>query len=161
MSIMLTLDNEVIALDNFKISVNTAIEDKDISGNSSMTTSSEDGNKAIKLKISGTLGFTEEKMAARLFELSRMKEKDGSRKVFLIGNSTARVVKCRLVKFANNLSLTEQGNLLAWQVDFTLKEVRSVAELKEQQLQQPSNQSQQINQNQFAETLKQTQQAAI
>ncbi|MBO2604295.1 DNA-binding protein [Shewanella algae] len=153
MSVMLTLDGEAISLDNMKVAVSANLADTDVSGRSAQTVTAEQGNKAIELKITGTLKFTAESVATRLFELSRMTEKDGSRKVFRIGNGTARVVKCRLVKFAGQLSLTEQSNLLAWQVAFSLKEVRSVAEQQELRTMQQPKASQQLNQAQFSQAL--------
>ncbi len=57
------------------------------------------------------------------------------------------------MKFAGQLSLTEQSNLLAWQVAFSLKEVRSVAEQQELRTMQQPQASQQLNQAQFSQAL--------
>ncbi|MEC4725863.1 hypothetical protein HWQ46_09935 [Shewanella sp. D64] len=153
MTIMLTLDGEGIPLDNMTLSVSQTLADTDVSGRSAMADSAEEGVKAMELKVSGQLSYTNEATAARLFELSRMTEKDGSRKVFRIGNGTARIIKCRQVKFAGTLSLSEQINLMAWNISFTLREVKSVAEQQESRTQRGSSSAQQVDQAQFQQAL--------
>ncbi len=82
MSVMLTLDGEAISLDNMKVAVSANLADTDVSGRSAQTVTAEQGNKAIELKITGTLKFTAESVATRLFELSRMTEKTAVAKSF-------------------------------------------------------------------------------
>ncbi|WP_028115875.1 hypothetical protein [Ferrimonas senticii] len=135
MSVQLTLDGEAVHLDNLTVSVSANFADEDASGKSSQAITAETGTKPVELKVTGRLSYTNERQAVRLVELSRQKATDGSRHAFRIGNATARVVKCRLAKFAGQLSLTEQTTLHAWQVSFTLREVKSVAEQQEQRSQ--------------------------
>lgn len=158
---MLTLDGEPIPLDNMKLGISFTLADTDVSGKSSQSDSAEEGNKAMELKVSGMIRYDNEDDVSRLFELARKTEKNGSRHQYRIGNSTARAVKVRLVKFAGDVSLTEQDTLFAWQVSFSLREVRSVAEQQELRAAQPCTTAQTVNSAQFSKALADSNKVAL
>ncbi len=131
---MLTLDGEPIIMKSMRVSASMQFQDKDQSGQTSSTSSAEQGAKAKELDISGLIPFKDERMLSRLFELADAKGNGGKRHVYRIGSLLAKSVKVRQAKFAGRITASEQEGLLAWQVQFTLKEFNSVPEKREQRL---------------------------
>ncbi|WP_429076458.1 hypothetical protein [Aeromonas hydrophila] len=131
---MLTLDGEPIIMKSMRVSVSMQFQDKDQSGQTSATSSAEQGEKAKELDVSGLIPFKEERVLERLFELADAKGKGGERQVYRVGSLLAKSVKVRQAKFSGRITATEQEGLLAWQVQFTLKEFNSVPEKREQRM---------------------------
>ncbi|WP_265433192.1 hypothetical protein [Aeromonas salmonicida] len=131
---MLTLDGEPIVMKSMRVSASMQFQDKDNSGQTSATSSSEQGEKAKELDISGLVLFKDEQTLSRLFELAGAKGTGGQRHVYRVGSLLAKSVKVRQAKFAGRITASEQEGLLAWQVQFTLREHNSVPEKREQRL---------------------------
>lgn len=131
---MLTLDGEPIVMKSMRVSASMQFQDKDNSGQTSATSSSEQGEKAKELDISGLVPFKDEQTLSRLFELAGAKEAGGQRHIYRVGSLLAKSVKVRQAKFAGRITASEQEGLLAWQVQFTLREHNSVPEKREQRL---------------------------
>ncbi|USP08503.1 hypothetical protein L1S45_15120 [Aeromonas dhakensis] len=131
---MLTLDGEPIVMKSMRVSASMQFQDKDNSGQTSSTSSSEQGEKAKELDISGLVPFKDEKTLTRLFELAGAKGAGGQRHIYRVGSLLAQSVKVRQAKFAGRITASEQEGLLAWQVQFTLREHNSVPEKREQRL---------------------------
>ncbi|MGU5759433.1 baseplate complex protein [Aeromonas hydrophila] len=131
---MLTLDGEPIIMKSMRVSASMQFQDKDQSGQTSSTSSAEQGAKAKELDISGLIPFKDERMLSRLFEFANAKGNGGKRHVYRVGSLLAKSVKVRQAKFAGRITASEQEGLLAWQVLFTLKEFNSVPEKREQRL---------------------------
>ncbi|MFB2908094.1 hypothetical protein [Aeromonas veronii] len=131
---MLTLDGEPIIMKSMRVSASMQFQDKDQSGQTSATSSAEQGAKAKELDVSGLIPFKDEHMLSRLFELADAKGDGGKRHVYRVGSLLAKSVKVRQAKFAGRITASEQEGLLAWQVQFTLKEFNSVPEKREARL---------------------------
>ncbi|WP_421187199.1 hypothetical protein [Aeromonas enteropelogenes] len=131
---MLTLDGEPIVMKSMRITVSMQFQDKDSSGQTSSTSSSEQGAKAKELDISGLVPFNDEQALSRLFELADAKGDGGKRHIYRVGSLLAKSVKVRQAKFAGRITASEQEGLLAWQVQFTLREHNSVPEKREQRM---------------------------
>lgn len=131
---MLTLDGEPIVMKSMRITASMQFQDKDQSGQTSSTSSAEQGAKAKELDVSGLIPFKDERMLSRLFELADAKGDGGKRHVYRVGSLLAKSVKVRQAKFAGRITASEQEGLLAWQVQFTLKEFNSVPEKREARL---------------------------
>ncbi|HDO1322757.1 TPA: hypothetical protein P2R03_004319 [Aeromonas veronii] len=131
---MLTLDGEPIIMKSMRVSASMQFQDKDQSGQTSSTSSAEQGAKAKELDVSGLIPFKDEHMLSRLFELADAKGDGGKRHVYRVGSLLAKSVKVRQAKFAGRITASEQEGLLAWQVQFTLKEFNSVPEKREARL---------------------------
>ncbi|WP_043823380.1 baseplate complex protein [Aeromonas veronii] len=131
---MLTLDSEPIIMKSMRVSASMQFQDKDQSGQTSSTSSAEQGAKAKELDVSGLIPFKDEHMLSRLFELADAKGDGGKRHVYRVGSLLAKSVKVRQAKFAGRITASEQEGLLAWQVQFTLKEFNSVPEKREARL---------------------------
>ena len=131
---MLTLDGEPIIMKSMRVSASMQFQDKDQSGQTSSTSSAEQGAKGKELDVSGLIPFKEDRMLSRLFELADAKGNGGKRHVYRVGSLLAKSVKVRQAKFAGRITASEQEGLLAWQVQFTLKEFNSVPEKREQRL---------------------------
>ncbi|ENC6433141.1 hypothetical protein ABKX88_001330 [Aeromonas veronii] len=131
---MLTLDGEPIIMKSMRVSASMQFQDKDQSGQTSSTSSAEQGAKAKELDVSGLIPFKDEHMLSRLFELADAKSDGGKRHVYRVGSLLAKSVKVRQAKFAGRITASEQEGLLAWQVQFTLKEFNSVPEKREARL---------------------------
>ncbi|WP_270671733.1 hypothetical protein [Aeromonas sp. QDB17] len=128
---MLTLDGEPIVMKSMRISASMQFQDKDQSG---QTSSAEQGEKAKELDVSGLVPFNDEQTLSRLFELADAKGDGGKRHIYRVGSLLAKSVMVRQAKFAGRINASEQEGLLAWQVQFTLREHNSVPEKREQRL---------------------------
>ncbi|EJZ67237.1 nucleoid DNA-binding protein [Shigella flexneri 1485-80] len=64
---LLALNGQIIPLKRLSVSVKLTIKDKDASGKSSSTATSEQGVKAKELQISGLIPFTQPEALTRLF----------------------------------------------------------------------------------------------
>lgn len=135
---MLTLDGEPILMKSMRITASMQFQDKDQSGQTSSTGTSEQGSKAKELDVTGIIPFREEQHLTRLFELADQKASGDKRKVYRIGSTIAKAIKVREVKFAGRITAAEQDGMLAWQVQFTLRENNSVPEKKEQRAKTPA-----------------------
>lgn len=128
----IALDGELINLKSCKMELSMQLADQDMSGQTSATGSSEQGDKAKELRISGLIPFTDSAQLARLFELASAKDGSGNRVVRRLGATIGRTVKIRQVKFHGTVSAPEHQTLMAWQVSFSLREHLSVPEVTEQ-----------------------------
>ncbi|MGL4887807.1 MAG: hypothetical protein ACRC4V_15980 [Aeromonas veronii] len=131
---MLTLDGEPIVMKSMRITASMQFQDKDSSGQTSSTSSSEQGAKAKELDISGLIPFKDEQTLSRLFELADAKGDGGKRHIYRVGSLLAKSLKVRQAKFAGRITASEQEGMLAWQVQFTLREHNSVPEKREQRM---------------------------
>ncbi len=128
----IALDGELINLKSCKMELTMQLAEQDMSGQTSATGSSEQGDKAKELRISGLIPFTDSAQLARLFELASAKDDAGNRVVRRLGANIGRTAKIRQVKFNGTVSAPEHPTLMAWQVSFSLREHLSVPEVKEQ-----------------------------
>jgi hypothetical protein len=128
----IALDGEIISLKSCKIELIMQLAEQDMSGQTSSTASSEQGDKAKELKITGLIPFKDKAQLSRLFEMSIEKDASGNRLVRRIGSEIARTVKIRQVKFFGQISAPEHSNLMAWNVSFQLREFLSIPEVAEQ-----------------------------
>lgn len=133
----LSLDGELIKMKGMKIQLSMQFADEDMSGQTSGTNSTEKGDKGCELNVSGLIEYKKPDDLARIFELGRAKD-GSSRKVYRIGSSVAGAVKVTQGKFAGNITATEQENMMAWAVQFTIREVKSVSEKIEQRAGKPA-----------------------
>lgn len=104
------------------------IQDKDQSGQASSTAKSEQGIKAKELKVSGLISFDEEEKLTRLYALAEAKGDGGGMARYRVANKVARAIKFREATFSGAVSADQQTDKMAWLINFTLKEVASVAE---------------------------------
>lgn len=128
----LALDGELINLKSCKIELSMQLVDEDMSGQTSATFSTEQGDKAKELRITGIIPFTDSAQLARLFELASEKDAAGNRVIRRLGAKIGRTAKIRQVKFHGTISVPEHPTLMAWQVSFMLREHLSVPEVDEQ-----------------------------
>jgi len=133
----IALDGELINLKSCKVELSMQLAEQDMSGQTSSTASSEQGDKAKELKVTGLIPFTDKAQLTRLFELAIAKDEAGNRSVRRIGSDLARTVKIRQVKFFGQVTAPEHPTLMAWNVSFHLREYLSIPEVAEQR--QPQN----------------------
>ncbi len=126
------LDGELINLKSCKVELSMQLAEQDMSGQTSSTASSEQGDKAKELKVTGLIPFTDKAQLSRLFELAIAKDEAGNRQVRRIGSDLARAVKIRQVKFFGQITAPAHPTLMAWNVSFQLREHLSIPEVAEQ-----------------------------
>lgn len=132
----IALDGELINLKSCKIELSMQLADQDMSGQTSATGSSEQGDKAKELRITGLIPFTDAAQLSRLFELASEKDGAGNRVIRRLGAGIGRTAKIRQVKFHGTVSAPEHQSLMAWQVSFNLREHLSIPEVAEQRQEQ-------------------------
>ena len=126
--IVLALDGEAILLRNITVSATMQLPDKDMSGQSTSTTSAQQGHKAKELRVSGVIDFNDEAILTRIFQLAEATESNGAKKTYRIANATAKAINMRQGVFSGGIDATEQQGKMHWQVTFTLREKLSVPE---------------------------------
>lgn len=131
--IVLAIDGEAILLKNSVITPSLEIKDKDQSGHATSTATAEQGVKAKELKVSGLIPFSDKKTLSRLFELAEAKESGGRMKRYRVSCEVAQAIKFREATFSGTIDAAQQTDKMAWMVNFTLKEYRSVAEKRAMQ----------------------------
>ena len=128
---MLSLNGEILRLDNMTVSMSMELKDQDMSGQSSGTDTAEQGDKGKVLSFAGLIAFKNSDTLTKLYQLASAKNDVDNRQTYRIGNDTARNLKVREGKFTGTITATEHSSLLAWNVSFELREVNGVAEQKE------------------------------
>lgn len=135
---MIALDGELLRLKSPRITLSMEFKEKDTSGQTSNTSTAEQGEKGKELQVTGLVPFKDQAALTRLFELAQSKEDGNNRKIYRIGCELAEAVKIYQVKFAGRIMAPEQEGLLAWRVSFTLREHLSVPEKREQRASKPA-----------------------
>lgn len=125
---LLALNGQAIPLQRLSVSVKLNIRDKDASGKSSSTASSEQGVKAKELQISGLIPYTSPEALTLIFRLAEAKAANGAQQVYRIGNQDAKAVNMQQGIFSGAVGAVPEMGLMAWKVDFILKEKLSSAE---------------------------------
>lgn len=125
---LLALNGQIIPLKRLSTSVKLNIKDKDASGKSSSTASSEQGVKAKEFQVSGIIPFTQPEALTLLFRLAEAKGPNGAQQVYRINNMDAKAVNMQQGIFSGAVGAVPEMGLMAWKVDFTLKEKLSSAE---------------------------------
>ncbi len=128
---MLTLNSTAISLKGLRITASQELATEDASGQSSSTESAETGIKAKMLTVTGFILFVDEQQLTDLFKLAEATE-GGARTTYRISNKTAEALGIKQVKFASKIEAVEQETTRQWNVSFTLAEVRSVPQKKEE-----------------------------
>lgn len=128
---MLTLNSTAISLKGLRITASQELATEDASGQSSSTESAETGIKAKMLTVTGFIPFMDEPQLTNLFKMAEATE-GGARTTYRISNKTASALGIKQVKFASKIEAVEQETTRQWNVSFTLAEVRSVPQKKEE-----------------------------
>ncbi|MFZ7174707.1 hypothetical protein ACLSYX_07810 [[Pasteurella] aerogenes] len=136
-SVQLALNGKPIYLNNILISISLRREEKDMSGQKSSTKKSDKGIKAKELSVSGLIPYNRREWLTELFKLAEAEDGKGEQEKFRVSCVTAETVNMREVQFSETISAQELQDKLAWQVSFTLREINSVAEKKEQRKPKP------------------------
>lgn len=134
---MLTLNATKIPLKAIRITASQELATEDASGQSSSTDAAETGMKAKMLSVTGLIRFTEKQQLTDLFKLAEATE-GGARVTYRISNKTAEALGVKQVKFSSSIEAMEQETTRQWNISFTLAEVRSVPQKKEERTPQPA-----------------------
>ncbi|HCE3717959.1 TPA: hypothetical protein NG684_001076 [Vibrio parahaemolyticus] len=127
----IALDGQILEINSTRVSPSVEIREEDMTGQASGTDGSEQGDKGIVLAVSGLVPFKRARVLKQLMKLSRATE-NGKRKIYRIGNETAKTLTVRQVRFVGQISADEQEKLMAWKISFRLREYLSVTEAKQQ-----------------------------
>lgn len=128
---MLTLNSTSISLKALRITASQELAIEDASGQSSSTDAAETGIKAKMLTVTGFIKFDDEALLTEIFKMAEATE-GGARATYRISNKTASALGIKEVKFASKIEAVEQETTRQWNVSFTLAEVRSVPQKKEE-----------------------------
>ncbi|PNW19591.1 baseplate complex protein [Pasteurella multocida] len=137
-SVQLALDGKPIYLNDIKINASVKRDDKDMSGQKSSTKKTDKGVKAKELNVIGVIPYERKEWLTNLFNLAEAENEKGEQVKYRVSCLIAEAINMREVQFTGQVSATEMGGRLAWQVSFTLREVNSIAEKKEQRKPKPT-----------------------
>jgi len=131
-------DTITLRIDNMTVAMNMELKDQDMSGQTSGTDSSEQGDKGKTLTFAGMISFKNNDILTTLYQLASAKDNVNQRQVYRIGHDLARELRIREGKFSGTVKATEHSSLLAWEISFTLTEVNGTAGQDENRRQQQS-----------------------
>lgn len=157
---MFALDGKTFDIKNLMVNFSRDYKSQDMSGMSSSTDDSEQGEKAAELEISGLIAFKNLTQLTELEQMSAAKDEKGDRKVYRVVNDVANAFKIKMAKFAGRFSVVQQENQMAWQVSFSLTEHHSIAEQKEQR-QKKETKPEQVENTRLKQALMMNQEAVL
>lgn len=131
-SVQLALNGTPIYLHNIMMSVSVKREEKDMSGQKSSTKKSDKGVKAKELNVTGFIPYARKEWLTDLFNLAESEDEKGEQSKYRVSCTIAEAVNMREVQFSGEVTAAEQSGQLGWAISFTLREVNSVAEKKDQ-----------------------------
>ncbi|OBY51093.1 hypothetical protein BBB48_06725 [Haemophilus parainfluenzae] len=141
-SVQLALNGTPIYLHNIMMSVSVKREEKDMSGQKSSTKKSDKGVKAKELNVTGFIPYDRKEWLTDLFNLAESEDGKGEQSKYRVSCTIAEAVNMREVQFSGEVTAAEQSGQLGWAISFTLREVNSVAEKKDQRKQKPKAKAQ-------------------
>lgn len=124
------------------MSVSVKREEKDMSGQKSSTKKSDKGVKAKELNVTGFIPYSQKEWLTKLFNLAESEDGKGEQSKYRVSCTIAEAVNMREVQFSGEVSAIEQNGQLGWAISFTLREVNSVAEKKDQRKKKPKAKAQ-------------------
>ena len=132
---MIALDGKRLPGTDYKIDANFLLPSSDDSGTGSFGFSSDTGNKPKILTLKCIIAFDDNNDLQSIIDLASSVDENGARKEYTVTNDLATQYRIRRAKFDTEIKATEdtQG-LKAWHVSFKLKEVQTVPEAKQQQI---------------------------
>ncbi len=128
------LNNEKIPGKNIKTEISARLESTDLSGSTNSTETEHQGWKSKTLNVTLNTPYTQPDKLSALVELYEART-DNTPKVYTINHPTANAMKINQVMFFDNLITREDKTLNQWNIAFSLREVRSVQERKDEQIQ--------------------------
>lgn len=141
-SVQLALNGTPIYLNNILMSVSVKREEKDMSGQKSSTKKSDKGVKAKELNVTGFIPYSQKEWLTKLFNFAESEDGKGEQSKYRVSCTIAEAVNIREVQFSGEVSAIEQSGQLGWAISFTLREVNSVAEKKDQRKKKPKAKAQ-------------------
>lgn len=141
-SVQLALNGTPIYLHNIMMSVSVKREEKDMSGQKSSTKKSDKGVKAKELNVTGFIPYARKEWLTDLFNLAESEDGKGEQSKYRVSCTIAEAVNMREVQFSGEVTAAEQSGQLGWAISFTLREVNSVAEKKDQRKKKPKAKAQ-------------------
>lgn len=141
-SVQLALNGTPIYLNNILMSVSVKREEKDMSGQKSSTKKSDKGVKAKELNVTGFIPYARRECLTDLFNLAESEDGKGEQSKYRVSCTIAEAVNMREVQFSGEVTAAEQSGQLGWAISFTLREVNSVAEKKDQRKKKPKAKAQ-------------------
>ena len=141
-SVQLALNGTPIYVNNILMSVSVKREEKDMSGQKSSTKKSDKGVKAKELNVTGFIPYARREWLTDLFNLAESEDGKGEQSKYRVSCTIAEAVNMREVQFSGEVTAAEQSGQLGWAISFTLREVNSVAEKKDQRKKKPKAKAQ-------------------
>ncbi|WBY65455.1 hypothetical protein FP3_000024 [Pasteurella phage vB_PmuM_CFP3] len=141
-SVQLALDGKPVYLHDININASVKRDDKDMSGQKSSTKKTDKGVKAKELNVIGVIPYDRKEWLTNLFNLAEAENEKGEQVKYRVSCLIAEAINMREVQFTGQVSATEMGGRLAWSISFTLREVNSIAEKKEQRKPKPKAKTQ-------------------
>lgn len=135
----LLLDGNKVHGKALRVTANLRIESEDLSGQTSHTGRAHKGFKPKTLTVSLILPYRDRQHLTDLIRLAEATSPDGQLKTYRLINDSAEAFGVRQVQFSDNLSIREDDNLHAWQVQFGLIEQHSNPERVEARRAAPSD----------------------
>ena len=128
---MMQLDDFRIPGKNLRVTGGLELRTEDIAGESCATDSVDKGTKPKTLRVSVDIPFCSQGDLMNLIKKAEAKDSDGEREIYTITHRTANSAGIRQVRFFESFDWREAGQLLMWQVSFTLQEYLSNPERTE------------------------------
>lgn len=129
---VMSLDGVSIFINSFVASVVYSLPSKLAAGDSASTKTLDKASKPKVMNCSGYISYDNYKNLESLLRLADAKDGEGKRVAYDVISDSAEVMGIRRVKFFDQFVASEQATKRKWKVSFSLREVDSVEEIKEQ-----------------------------
>ncbi|WP_331352564.1 hypothetical protein [Cellvibrio sp. UBA7671] len=115
-----------------RVTVGMRFEDETLGAQTSATNTAEKGIKPKVITVALLLPHDEADLLSELTAIAQATNADGTLVVYDIVEPAANAMNVRQVKFTDSFDVRDDYRLRAWQINFALKEYKSVPEKMEQ-----------------------------
>jgi len=129
---VMSLDGVSVFINSFVVSVVYSLPSKLASGNTASTQDIDKASKPKVLNCSGFISFKDSDNLKSIIRLADAKDELEKRVAYDVVCNSAEVMGVRRVKFFDDVVISEQATKRKWKISFSLREVDSVEEKKEQ-----------------------------
>lgn len=121
---------------NIKVAISQDFERKELSGNGSGSKLVNAGNKPKEISVGTLIPESDKAQLRELFSIAEATTRSGQPVAYTVADSLCQLLSIRVVMFIGSIKITEASGLRAWEVSFTLRDVASTADKREERLRQ-------------------------
>ena len=130
---MITLNGQRVPGHEQEVSMEMEIAGEDLSGYGAVTADADTGHKPKHITIKTKVKFSDEYQLSAIMQMAESVDENGERTVYTLVSNLTDAINMRQGIFKGSVRAVPDGTIKRWNVQFTLKEHRSVAEKTQEQ----------------------------